>query len=329
MCRLALRGVLLAAALALSAATARAADTPSAEVDEPRAYGYHVGDMVRRVVRLRVPAPWRLDPASLPAQGRRGRAVELRVLHWSAPGLLDDEHRLVLEYQVFLSPPAAQVLELPPLRLEFLGGERPLALRVDAWPLALAPLVGVEAPQRRGLGELRPLAMPPAPDTAGPRARLMLWTALALPCLAWLAQVYLLAPWWRARHRPFARAWAALHRLPDEPDRATRRAAYRALHEALNRSAGEVVYASGLDAFLARQPRFRPLAPALREFHARSNAEFFAVDEAAANPPAAGEAGANPHPGAHPPARDAAPRADGAWLRDLARRCRDLERGAA
>lgn len=273
--------------------------------EEPRAFGHHVGDVVERRFEIEVPPGHQLERASLPAVGRHGKSVELRDLRWEEPAWWEGRrHRLTLVYQVFAAPTEVRLLELPPVKLRFSGGPRPEDLRLDAWPLLVAPLTPVEAPTRSGLGELRPDAPALAIDTGPSRARLVLWGALALIALAYLAQVYLLAPWWAARHRPFAAAHVALRRSPGPTSAAQRQQAYRALHRALNQTAGLVVFEGGLDAFIAAQPRFAPVRAELVDFFRRSRAEFFGT------------------PGS----------ADGEaldWLRTLARRCRDLERGAA
>lgn len=296
-----------AAALLLAVPLARGAAEDAAlwqvRADEPRAFGQRVGDVVERRFHIETPPGRHLDLASLPAVGRRGKSIELRDVRWTEPGWFGRGHTLTLAYQVFVSPTEARTIEMPAVTLRFDGGPRTEDLRIDAWPMTLAPLAPVEVSPRTGLGELRPPAPAPGIDTTPALARLAVCGALALLGLAYLAQVYLVAPWAASRHRPFAQAWQALRRGGAAGPHA-RHHAYRLLHRALDRTAGEVVFEQGLAAFLARHPRFAPLGSELGEFFARSRAEFF---------------GAPVHEG------EEAVR----WLRTLCRRCRDLERGAA
>ena len=75
------------------------------------------------------------------------------------------------------------------------------------------------------------------------------------------------------------------------------------MHEALNRTAGEVVFEGGVERFVQAQPRFAPLREDLKAFFAKSRQQFFG---------------------------DAATQAsDAGWLVDFARRCRNAERGSA
>ena len=296
------RAASLVTAALLSAVlpAAAAPETLSASSAEPRAFGYMVGDLVSRRIALHVPDGLALDADSLPRAGSRGRALELQrvVLHRSLAGVPES---LQLDYQVFLAPREVRVLEMPPIELRF-DGSRPQTLRIDAWPVTVAPLTPPEPSSREGLGEMRPDREPPRVDTAAARIRLALEGGALLLLLGYLANVYLMLPWASHRRRPFARAWKALSALPPHPEAAQRRAAFERVHAALNETAGEVLFEPGLDRFVAQRPRFAPLRGELARFFAASRTEFFA-------------------------GRDDG--FDALWLVALCRRCRDLERGAA
>lgn len=293
------RGALFVACLALLPAVAVAIPpvVGPAELIEPRAFGYSVGDVVQRKVRLQLPKGMSLDMSSLPQTRRPGQALELRQARWSAA-----DGELLLEYQVFLAPREVRTLEMPPLALRLQGqGGSSSSMRIDAWPVTVAPLVPLEVSPREGLGEMRPDAAPPPIDTSGERLRLALYAALLLPVALYLLQVYFGLPWWARRQRPFAQAWRRLRRLPEAPSTIERRAALRQIHAALNRSAAEVLFEPGLGRFVQLRPRFAPLQGDLSTFFRRSHDEFFA---------------------------DRAEPFDGRWLQQLARACRDAERGS-
>lgn len=285
----------------LGAATLAAAQSvPSIETDEPRAFGYQVGDLVQRRVVLHLPEGWSLDADSIPKPGARGQPLELRRIERreqrEAGGV---RHELSLHYQVFFAPTAVRTFEMPPFRLALRGPAREEALRVEAWPVTVAPLVPVEVSPRTGLGELRPDRPPPLRDLAAVQRRLAVWAGLALLLAAALAALHVGLPWYARRHRPFGQAWPALKRLAPAADDAQWRAACRRLHEALDRSAGEVVFERTLERFVAARPAFAPLHDELRRFLQLSHREFFAGAPRAAD--------------------------DARWLVGLARRCRDAE----
>lgn len=282
-------------ALVLLLAAPAMAAGPSAEFVEPRAFGYSVGDVLQRRVLLDLPAGLAPDLSSLPQARRPGQALELRAVRLEG-------RELRLDYQVFLAPTEVRTLEMPPLQLRLAGPAGEQFLRLDAWPVTVAPLVPLDVSPREGLGEMRPDVAPPAIPTAARQARLLAYATLLALAALYLLQVYIGLPWWGRRQRPFALAWRGLRGLPDTGSPPQQREAMRLLHQALNRSAGEVLFEAGVPAFVAAQPRFAPLHDRLVDFFQRSHALFFAGEGAAG---------------------------DLRWLRELGRACRDAERGSA
>ncbi|HEX3140178.1 MAG TPA: hypothetical protein VHQ87_08995 [Rhizobacter sp.] len=275
-----------------------------ATASEPRAFGYQVGDLVERSLTLHVPAGLVLDEASVPRPGARGKAIELKELvRRSEAEAGGTRHELKLVYQVFLSPPEVRTLEIAPFVLHFSGRPRDQDLRVDAWPVTVSPLMPVDASPRHGLGELRPDQPPPLIDIRPGLLRLWAYGLLILLLLGYLAQVYVGLPWWARHQRPFAQAWRSLRGMPAGASASDWRAAFQRVHEALNQTAGEVLFAHSVERFVAAQPRYAGLREELIEFFQRSRSEFFALGA-----PAAG---------------------NGLWLLAFCRRCRDAERGAA
>ncbi|MEJ8850598.1 hypothetical protein [Variovorax rhizosphaerae] len=298
-----LRRAVLAGVLAAWACGASAMQL-EATTSEPRAFGYQVGDMVSRTVTVEQPDGLLLDETSVPRPGARGKALELRSVERSSSGQSGGRRlEFKLAYQVFLSPPEPRTLEMPSFTLRFKGEPRAQELRIESWPVTVAPLVPVDVSSRHGLGELRPDAAPPLIDTRFGRYRLVAYGCVALVLLAWLAHVYIGLPWWGRAHRPFTMAWRTLRGLtPASPD-AQWREAYQRLHAALNQSMGEVVFEQGIDRFVGARPRFAHLRDDLATFFAQSRNEFFGAGAAA--------------------------KADRNWLIEFCRRCRDAERGSA
>ena len=303
-----MRELVLALVLTVCAGHALAADAPAGTLRaitvEPRAFGYHVGDVVDREVIVHVPEGFVLDEASLPRPGARGKALELQsVSRRSEAESGGTRVVLQLKYQVFMAPTEVRTLEIAPFSLGFKGDGRDQALRVDAWPVTVSPLVPTEVSPRQGLGELRPDVAPPLIDTRPAQQRLLAYGVLLLLCLAYLAQVYVAMPWWSSRKRPFANAWRQLSGLPAGSPSAEWRAAFQRMHEALNQTAGEVVFEHGVDRFVAEQPRYAALRADLLTFFEQSRREFFAGGQPAAD--------------------------GGRWLVEFCRKCRDAERGSA
>jgi mxaA protein len=289
--------VALVGATAMLAAAGEPA-TLQLRTAEPRAYGYQVGDVLQRRIAVDLPEGLALDEASVPRPGARGRALELRAVHRTPAS---GREEIVLEYQVFLAPPTVRTLELPPVVLHFTGRPRAQDVRIDAWPVTIAPLVPVEVSPRRGLGDLQPDVDAPHLPTDALRTRVAVWLGGAALLVAALALLHFGLPWWNRRHRPFARAWIELRRLrPAADDPAAWRLACERLHAAFNESGGEVLFEHGIERFAARRPGFAPLREEVRRFLAISRRGFF------------GDGVREP--------------GDLAWLVGFGRRCRDAER---
>ena len=289
---------LLTAVLGWGIAAACAAQL-DAQTQEPRAYGWQLGDVVSRTVTVEVPDGLVLDESSVPQPGARGRALELRSVTRRGGGR---HHELTLAYQVFLSPREPRTLEMPSFKLRFQGQPRAQELLVEAWPVTVSPLVPVEVSYRRGLGELQQDAAPPTIDTRPGRLRLAVYAAAALLLAAYLAHVYIGLPWWTRRHRPFTLAWRQLRDLTPASSQAQWRGAFRRLHGALNETMGEVIFEQDIDRFMKARPQFTQLRGELVNFFQQSRLEFFGEGQGSA---------------------------DRRWLIDLCRRCRDAERGSA
>lgn len=262
---------------------------------EPRAFGWTVGDVVQRKLLLDVPPGLALDLASLPQTRRPGQAIELRNARLQG-------RELLLEYQLFLAPTAVRTLEIAPMKLRFSGPAGERFVRVEAWPLTVAPLTTDEVSPREGLGEMRPDTAPPLIDSSARQTRLTAYLAGLLLLSGVFAWRWFGVPWLGRRQRPFTQAWRSLRRLPDKPSDEQRQAAFKTLHAALNRCAGEVLFEAGLPRFTVRHPGFAALQDDLRQFFRHSHAEFFAGQGSTV---------------------------DGAWLRRLGRVCRDAERNGA
>ena len=307
--RAAVAAAAFSALLAVSFGSASAA--VSVEADQPRAFGYSVGDVVRRHVTVHASGGLTLDEASLPPVGRHGKALELRALDRRVVAEAGGQrHEITLDYQVFLSPTVVRTLEMPPITLHFRAGSgsgRGEDARIDARPLTVSPLVPVEVSPRRGLGELQPDAAPPPIDTALLQRRLAASAAVLALLLGGLFAVYIALPWFGRHRRPFERAWRALRRQPAPGSAEGLRGALRQVHAALNQTAGQVLFAGGVDRFVAARPAFAPLRDELAIFFGHSQRAFFA---------AAGDV-------------DTQTTALGPWLLAFCRRCRNAERGLA
>ncbi|HEX3382124.1 MAG TPA: calcium incorporation protein MxaA [Paraburkholderia sp.] len=281
--------VLIASLCGAACATASGAAV-SALVQEPRAFGYVLGDVLTQRVLLEANGR-EVGAVTPPSVGRTGVWLERRpvTLETDANG----RTWMVIAYQVVNAPQSLTQITLPALTLTSAAGTQ---LQIAEWPASIGPLT----PQTAfAAGDLQPLR----PDRQAPR----LATASLHRQIAWalgllLATLLAWASWWWARNwresarLPFARAWRQMQRLPQGPA-ASSSDAWVCLHRALNETAGQVVHAASLSALLARAPYLQPMRAQLERFYQVSSERFFTpAPNAAAN----GDESAGENPGEFP-----------------------------
>ena len=263
---------LRAAVLVLAMAAAGACTAATATVEQPRAFGHMIGDVLtQRVLLEQAGRP--VQPGALPSAARIDLWLERRPSRIET----DAERRrwLAIDYQVINAPRALTAISLPALDIATASGD---ALAVPAWPVNIGPLTPLEV---QAQGDLQPLR----PDR--PVAALSTYAVeqhLKFSLLALLAVVAAWLGWWAWRNRseaqqlPFASAWRELKRIgdPGSPE------AWRVVHRALNRSAGRVVHGASLPQLLVAAPYLQPLQPRLEDFFRESTRRFFFAESAAA-----------------------------------------------
>jgi mxaA protein len=269
-------GLALVAAVLPMPAGADARQAAQAEADElvqPRPFGHVIGDVL--VQRLRLREGQGLPPAMADRE-RLGVWLERQ----SARTWTDTAGRrwAELSYQVINAPSTTTVVELPAWRTA--GAAGTAEVQVPAWPVSLTPLSQKRPPDRGLLQAMQDDRPPPQLATQGlARAAMLAWWATALAAAAW-------GGWWAWRNAreaaslPFARACRELRALEGAPP-----AAWTAVHQALDRTAGEVLHASTVPAWLARTPHYAALRADIEAFYAASNARFFSDSRSVAEEP--------------------------------------------
>jgi mxaA protein len=265
----------LALVLHLLCAGAACAQVIETHIDNPRPFGYVVGDVLEQHVTLRVQKPTRLNRERLPKPGKVSVWLELRALDVHEIHALDTTHyRIDATYQVLNAPSQVETLGLPAIRLGFVGGTQAIEHEIKEWPFTLAPITPETVMAMEGLEEMRPERAPLPIDTRAARFRTMMFAALAGAILLFTLYRNFGVPFLSRLNGPFARACRRLRRLPAQASE-RREAALRAVHAAFNETAGRSLFADGMDRFFVEHPRFSPLRDRVLEFYRGSQAEFF------------------------------------------------------
>lgn len=251
---------------ATTVTTATTAVTATPLVEQPRAFGRVLGDVLTQRVLLE-DAGRALHPVNLPLADRVNLWLERWPLRIEADA--QGRHWLAVDYQLVSAPTAFTTVALPALTIQTTQG---VALSLPEWPISIGPLSPVFA--KDDLHILRP----DRPVAAVPTQEAVQQLKFALGAL--LATLAMWLIWWawrnqhEARQLPFARAWHALQRL----DNAASSDAWRLLHHAVNASAGRMVHGANLAALLTDMPQLAPLHAQLTAFYQASSARFFARD---------------------------------------------------
>jgi mxaA protein len=248
------------------AATPAAVITPA--VQQPRAFGYLLGDVLTQ--RILLPAGAHdVGAVTPPSIGRTGMWLERRPARFETDA--DGRRWMAIDYQVVNVAPTLTNLALPALSLPSASGA---TLQVAPWPLSIGPMTADAALDAGDLQLMRPdREAPPLPDAPLRRGLGIALGLLLLTLLAWLGW-WLWRGWRESSRLPFARAWRQMRRLDGQnPD--TSADAWRYLHRALNDTAGQVVHTGSLPGLFARAPYLQPLREPLEQFYRHSAERFF------------------------------------------------------
>ena len=249
-------------------------------IDTPRDFGYSIGDRIRHEMHLTLREPIRLDTTTLPETVRLDRWLEIS---WAEADVRYHRqiaiYKIVVEYQILNAPQQLTSVTIPQLEFLTTGGANPIPVFIPEWTFSIGPITNSEA---RGELILQPDRQPRAIPVFGRRVRLLTWALLLGGFLIYLLYRRFLLPRLKRNRYPFSIALAelrSLQRMDSEPE--NYRLALRAFHGAMNATAGEVVFAGNLDAFLAANLKFAALKEDISALYSLSQDVFFNSSEVA------------------------------------------------
>ena len=271
----------------------------------PRPFGYVVGDVFEQELILSAKPGETLDQKQLPKPGRLNAWLELRrlTLDESSRGGTKT-YRVKLLYQLPNAPLAVRVIELPAQRFVFSNANHASEIKSTEWPITIGPLTPDEVLAREGLEAMRTDAPPRLVSTANVKQRMMSYAAALAVLLLYWCYRYFGIPYLNRQRRPFNQAYREVDKLARGAEINAYQRTLEQLHRALNETAGRSLFVDNIDPFLANRPIPPGLAAMTREFFQVSRNQFFAGG------------GPNEHYSI-------------AWMRDFCRAWRDVERGGA
>ena len=228
------------------------APAPNAIVQQPRPFGYVVGDVLTQRVLLQVEGRG-FEPAALPAAGRVGAWLERRT-----PRIESSSRRASLAGRGLSGDQCAASAD--DRRACRPGSSDPSParrrLRIGAWPISVSALTPRQAFAQGGLEELRPDRPAPIIATQAHRRQMAIWSSALVATLAAWAGWCLWRNWRSRSTQPFARALREIRRLEDSAPEA-----WLALHRAFDRTAGRAMQTATLADLFRQAPHLAPLRP--------------------------------------------------------------------
>jgi mxaA protein len=230
-----------------------------ATVEQPRSFGYVIGDVATQRVLLEEQGH-AISPGPLPAAGPLGNWVERRAarIERDARG----RRWLAVDYQIMNSPQAIRLVSLPAWKVADLA--------IPEWQISVAPLTPEQPFARVGLGGLRPDRAAPTIEVASFRRWMTIWMSCALVLMLWWAGWWGLRNWQAASRQPFAKALREIRVVDEQSPQA-----WLALHRAFDATAGRAIQSATLPLLFGRVPGLESQRPAIEEFFRQSSARFF------------------------------------------------------
>ena len=275
--------------LVLFASTSIAAERYELRIQNPKKQiGYVVGDTFTRTLMLDVKAPYKLSPASIPAKGLSSKGIELSAVKVSEKQSSKATHyQIQLNYQIFTSSATVKKLEIAkhPLKITYAG--KFIIVKVPAWPFRVSPLaVNGEVYIEH---DMSPYRGPMLVESG--KAKLLLGAFFSMVIVALIGLIYINADlaWFPGMGGPFAMSYRELAGLThlnesvSPNDSALIQQAATSVHRAFNKTYGENVFATNIDEFLERHPKFASIKQEIHDFFSASHHVLFAVSSGSKN----------------------------------------------
>lgn len=240
---------------------------PVITAENPRGYGWWLGDELVQRIRIELPEDLTLDKASLPRPRAADYWLDLReITTEESPGVIE----VTLRWQNFYSALEPNMREVPPSPLRFSDGSEAALPGFEFVTSPIRPLRAHSSPDQLQADPKFHL-VDPVPNRIALAGTLFLFVS-ALVAVAW-HQAW--GPFRASPARPFTRAARIMAGLDDVA------AQRRHLHRAFDAAFGRVLISSDLPAFLSARPEFTPVADRLQKFFSASDAAFFGAAPAA------------------------------------------------
>lgn len=260
--------------LTVSSTVTAAAKPVTFEVHAERDYGYTLGDEIELQVDIKSPSGYKLKPGFIQQPGPINNWLILKSFRLS-DDLDHVDYRLHLVYQLFKVEKNSIRLQIPPLPINFVKGNRQISLNTPAWSFNYQPLIGGQVTEQQL--QIQPAMAPPLLDASPLYPLLIVLILISLILSAYLAWVYDKLPLLRNYSGYFGLACRQLSQLVKQPENNENlQQAMKIFHHALNEYAGSTLFLDQLDDFYQQHPALLPTQKETRLLFESSQRLFFA-----------------------------------------------------
>ncbi len=247
------------------------------EVEQPRTFGYVVGDVFKHRIQITLDDPWKLKLDSLPKNGRTGIWLERQVSQFTEQRISGGtRYQFNFDYQIFNTAKQSVEVFTPQIELSVVNGDKQIPVFIQQWGFTVAPVTRDNVHQSIDYLQLQPVLKPVRRKTDFAYALLAAGSAGLLFSLAVLGYIFGKLPGIKRTQGPFARTLGqlkVLQKKSHEPKNYQQ--ALRQIHRAFNETAGRVVLSEDLEQFFIEQPRLATLREPIEQLFKRSRNLFF------------------------------------------------------
>lgn len=243
----------------------------SFKVQTPRPFGYVIGDEITQRLSIEVRQGLELQYSSLPTKGTINRWLNLNKVKINKTKVRDGLHyQITLTYQIFYSPLAVKMLDLPSFTLQFRQFGNTVEQQVPVWYFTAAPLRELAIRKDNGKEYMRPDQAAPLIDNTAVTLRLMIFSIIACLMAGYLAWLYGLLSF-LPQYQIFKKPTHQLAKLAEGDEEKI----LTIFHRALNRLNGKPLFKHHCTDFYQKFPRYKQLQSEFDWFFDFSNEYFF------------------------------------------------------
>ena len=237
----------------------------SLEVTEPRQYGYVLGDVFERKLKLKFAKDHSIIIDNKKSIGRINNWLAIRKV--GSKKLSSLEHIVEIQYQVVNVPKKPLMVVVPSFEMKTLIGNDQKKIKSEELLVTLAPITPKTVVNRGGLLNIQPNNLIPAIQSDKILLRIFFWLLLLM--IPVLILIYTWAPWQKIffkKKLPFSIAHAKVVKLESTSDLIFWKESLILFHNALNTTAKRTVFVGSLDEFFLVNIKYKKLSKEIRYF---------------------------------------------------------------